>query len=254
MRDRILFTDLDGTLLSHHDYQPGPARAAVARLLASGVAVIPVTSKTGAELGPILAELGLCDGWVAENGAEIRWPGQAVPTVHGTPYDQVRAGLAAAAAAADVTVRGFGDMSDAEVAELTGLTLAAARAARARAYSESFVVLRGSVTALQAELRRRGLRAVRGGRFLTVTGLHDKGTAVRAILARRLPATSWAVGDAPNDGPMLAAVARPYQVRRPDGTWAALDVAGVTRVDGVGPAGFVQVAERLLAEIRDAPA
>jgi mannosyl-3-phosphoglycerate phosphatase family protein len=254
MRDRVLFTDLDGTLLGHDDYRPGPARAAVARLQDCGVAVIPVTSKTSAELGPIVAELGLRDGWVAENGAEIRWPGRAAPTVHGTPYDQVRAGLAAAAAAADVTVRGFGDMSDAEVAELTGLTLAAARAARARAYSESFVVLRGSVTALQAELRRRGLRAVRGGRFLTVTGLHDKGTAVRAILARRLPATSWAVGDAPNDGPMLAAVARPYQVRRPDGTWAALDVAGVTRVDGVGPAGFVQVAERLLAEIRDAPA
>lgn len=247
--DLVLFTDLDGTLLDHHDYRPGPALAAVERLRARGVAVVPVTSKTGAELAPLVRELGLRDGWVAENGAQIQWPGHERPTVHGVPYDQVRQGLAAAAAAAEVTVRGFGDMTNDEVSELTGLEPAAARAARSRGYTESFVVLRGDVGALLRELQRRGLRAVRGGRFLTAMGRHDKGTAVRAILARRLPATSWAVGDAPNDAPMLAAVDRPYQVRRPDGKWAKLDVAGVTLVDGIGPEGFVQVAEHLLDQV-----
>lgn len=248
----VLFTDLDGTLLDHHDYRPGPAVDAVARLHAAGVAVVPVTSKTDAELGPLAAELGLRDGWVVENGAQICWPGQVGPTVLGVPYQEVRAGLAAAAAAAGAEVRGFGDMTDEEVAELTNLSPAGAQAARARRFSETFLLLQGDVDALQQELGRRGLQAVRGGRFLTASGRHDKGTAVRAYLARR-PGVSWAVGDAANDAPMLAAVDRPYQVRRPDGRWARLDVAGVTLVDGVGPEGFGQVAEQLL-EARDVTA
>lgn len=250
MSERVLFTDLDGTLLDHHDYRPGPAAAAVTRLRAAGVAVVPVTSKTDAELGPIAAELGLCDGWITENGAQIRWPDQAEPTVLGVAYRQVRVGLSAAAAAAGAQIRGYGDMSDEEVADLTNLSTDQARAARSRRFSESFLLVRGDLAELQRELNRRGLQATRGGRLLTASGRHDKGTAVRAYLARR-PAVSWAVGDAANDAPMLAAVDRPYQVRRPDGRWARLDVPGVTLVDGVGPAGFVQVAEHLLNQATD---
>jgi predicted mannosyl-3-phosphoglycerate phosphatase (HAD superfamily) len=110
------------------------------------------------------------------------------------------------------------------------------------------VLLRGDAAALAGRLPRHGLRMTRGGRFLTAIGRHDKGTAVRAFLQGR-SAQSWAVGDAPNDGPMLAAVEHPYLVRRPDGSWTSLDVAGVTRVRGIGPAGFVEVAQRLLVDL-----
>src|SRR5690606_35625212 len=110
----------------------------------------------------------------------------------GLPYRRVRAGLAAAAAAARAVVRGFGDMTAEEVADLTGLSVGDARAARAREYSESFVLHSGDLADLQRELRRQGLHAVRGGRFLTASGRHDKGTAVRAYLAAH-PAVSWGV-------------------------------------------------------------
>jgi mannosyl-3-phosphoglycerate phosphatase len=243
--DRVLFTDLDGTLLDHHDYRPRPARNALEGLRAGGVVVVPVTSKTAAELAPLRRELELRDGWVAENGAQIHVPG-ATPTVVGVPYRRVRAGLAAAASAVGATVRGFGDMTDDEVGELTGLTPAAAAMARAREHSECFVLLRGDAVALGRALGRHGLRMTQGGRFLTAMGRHDKGTAVRAFLAQ-CSAQSWAVGDAPNDAPMLATVEHPYLVRRPDGSWTSLDIPSVIRVAGIGPAGFAEVAQRMLA-------
>lgn len=244
MAERVLFTDLDGTLLDHHDYRPGPALAALRALRDAGVAVVPVTSKTAAEVRPLARRLGLADGWAVENGGALAWPDGECLAV-GRPYGHVRAGLAEAARDAGATVRGFGDMDSGEVARLTGLDPPAVAAARRRELSETFLLLDGDLPALLHELSRRDLQAVQGGRFLTVSGRHDKGTAVRAFLSRA-PAESWGVGDAGNDAPMLAAVDHPHQVRRADGTWADLDVAGVVRVAGVGPAGFVQVAERIL--------
>ncbi len=252
----ILFTDLDGTLLGRDDYRPGPALEALWRLREHGVVVLPVTSKTAAELGPIAAELGLHDGWIVENGAAVHGPTEASPlarvlpemTTFGVPSRRVREGLAAAAEAAGATVHGFGDMDSEEVAARTGLPLDAARAARWRDWSETFLLLDGDAGALAEQLRRRGLRMVQGGRFLTASGPHDKGTAVRSVLSR-WAAVSWGVGDAANDVPMLAEVDHPCQVRSVDGTWAQLDVPGVTRLSGIGPEGFVQAAGILLDRI-----
>jgi mannosyl-3-phosphoglycerate phosphatase len=244
-RRRVLFTDLDGTLLDHDSYRPGPARAALDRLRTQGVWVVPVTSKTAAELALLAQDLDLRDGWIVENGGALQPAGATEAVIFGVPYARLRAALAAAAGAAGAVVRGFGDMDELEVAQLTGLTATAAAAARRREWSESFLLVHGELPRLRFELHRRGLQVFRGGRFLTATGRHDKGTAVRAMLART-PAMSWAVGDAANDAPMLAAVDHPFQVRRPDGAWTDLAVADVTRVDGIGPHGFVQVAERLL--------
>ena len=47
-----------------------------------------------------------------------------------------------------------------------------------------------------------------------------------------------AIGDSPNDFPLLAAVDFPFLVQRQDGSWADLELPGLTKVDGIGPAGF----------------
>lgn len=52
---RLLFTDLDGSLLDHHDYDWKPAEPWLDALRQAGVAVIPVTSKTRSELGSACA-------------------------------------------------------------------------------------------------------------------------------------------------------------------------------------------------------
>lgn len=265
MRD-ILFTDLDGTLLDHYTYQPGPAVPALRRLREAGVLVLPATAKTLAEVRQIGADLGLTDGAIVENGAAVALPpgfpdcargvqrdlrrrqGHGEPevvTVLGLPYEMVCGMLAEAAAEVGVTVRGYADMTADEVAAETGLTIEEAVRARSRQWTETFLVTSGDPVAVGAALERRGLRAVLGARFLTAMGDHDKGEAARLVLDRLRrdgrEVRSWAVGDATNDTELLAAVDRPLLVRAGHGDWADIDVPGLVRLDGVGPAGWALI-------------
>jgi mannosyl-3-phosphoglycerate phosphatase len=253
----ILFTDLDGTLLDHYTYRPDPALPALRRLRQAGVLVLPATAKTLAEVVQIGAELGLTDGAIVENGAAIALPpgfpdpvpgGELeVVTVLGLPYEMVRGMLAEAAAEVGARVRGYGDMTEAEVAAETGLSPAEAVRARSRQWSETFVVTDGDPVAVGAALERRGLRAVLGARFLTAMGDHDKGEAARLVLDRLRrdgrAVRSWAVGDAANDAELLAAVDHPMLVRAGHGDWVDIDLPGLVRLDGVGPAGWALIPE-----------
>lgn len=246
MRD-ILFTDLDGTLLDHHTYLPGPALPALRRLQQAGVLILPATAKTLAEVRVLSGELDLDGGAVVENGAAFVLDGAV--TVLGTRYEVVRRLLAEAAAEAGARVRGYGDMTADEVAAETGLSPAEAVRARARQWSETFLVADGSAASLIEALDRRGLRVARGARFLTAMGAHDKGSAARLLLDRLDgPLRTWAVGDATNDAELLAAVDNPMLVRAEHGGWADVDLPGLVRLDGIGPAGWVLAAERIIRE------
>lgn len=254
-RPVVVFTDLDGTLLDHDTYLPGPAGPAVARLRASGIPVIACSAKTRSEQRRLIPSLGLSPAYVTENGgAVVIWegfpdapPGGEEVLRIGLPYAEVRLGLKAAAAAAAVAVTGYGDVSPSEVAERTGLDPEAAGRARDREHSETFWITRGDPAALRVELGARGLRMVRGSRFWTAQGPHDKGTAIQRVLTLfPEPPLSFALGDAPNDLEMLAAVDRPMLVERPGGGWADLDLDGITRLHGRGPQGWVRGAEIVL--------
>jgi mannosyl-3-phosphoglycerate phosphatase len=251
----ILFTDLDGTLLDHHTYRPDPALPALRRLRRAGVLVLPATAKTLAEVRQIGVELGMTDGAIVENGAAVALPRgfpdpvsnseAEVVTVLGLPYEKVRGTLAEAAAEAGARVRGYGDMTADEVAAETGLSRAEAVRARSRQWSETFLVTSGDPAAVGAALARRGLRAVVGARFLTAMGDHDKGEAARLVLDRLRrdgrAVRSWAVGDAANDAELLAVVDHPMLVRAGHGGWADIELPGLVRLDGVGPAGWALI-------------
>ena len=73
--DRLLvFTDVDGTLLDHHDYSWDPARRALERLRDRGYPVVLTTSKTLAELEVLQRELGIEGPVISENGALVALP------------------------------------------------------------------------------------------------------------------------------------------------------------------------------------
>ncbi|MBI4462146.1 MAG: HAD-IIB family hydrolase, partial [Acidobacteria bacterium] len=144
----VIFTDLDGTLLDAETYRWEAAAEALERLCAAHIPVVLCTSKTRAETEPLRDALGLTDPFVVENGGAIYVPRQyfpfTVPGAHprssfevlelGTPYDKLVHALAEAAAATGVEVRGFFQMSSAEVATLCGLDPEAAAQARQREY------------------------------------------------------------------------------------------------------------------------
>ncbi len=267
----VVFSDLDGTLLDHDTYDAAPARPALDRLASLGAIVVLASSKTRAEMEAWRERLGLGGPFISENGGALyvpaggvagSWPGAEREgdlwcVAIGTPYAELRRALPELAAAVGARLTGLGDLSVAEVAAATGLTLADALLAQRREWDEPFTsdrMLGGDdLRTLERAARARGLSVTRGGRFHHLVGPSSKGAAARRFLAgldtggRRVQTLGF--GDGPNDLELLEVVERPVVVARPDGSHdpdlrAALPVATFTRAPGAR--GF---AEAIAAEL-----
>lgn len=257
--NRVVVTDLDGCLLDR-DYSYDAAQPALDALERTGMPLILCSSKTRSEMEAIASELRLVDPMIVENGGAIVFPpgslDRDVPgaTIEG---DTRVLGLGIARSVlvstlrdlADrtaVRVRGFADMSPAEVGELTGLAPEAAERALQRQYDEPFIVeSEEALRALMAAAAVQGLQISHGGRFHHLTGGCDKGLAVRTLIAHyrrtgRHP-RSIGLGDAETDLSLLKSVDRPIIVPRPDGTAdpvLAAHLPGAAVAPAPGPAGW----------------
>ncbi len=268
----VIFTDLDGTLLDHATYRWAAARAALAAMRVRAVPLVIVTSKTCAEVLPILRSLRRREPFVVENGGAIYLPEEYFPfhapgaarasrdwlrVTLGTPRSRLVTALGRAARRAGVRVRSFSEMSVGEVAERTGMNPLDARRARKRELDEPFILLDASArdsARLRTEIRRQGLHQTRGSRFFHILGKNDKGVAVRKLLgwyrrARGASVRAAGLGDSPNDVAMLRAVELPILVARPGGRYDRETLAAVPRArraGGVGPEGWNRAVLRLL--------
>ena len=214
----LVFSDLDGTLLDHETYDFAPALPALRALNALGAGVVLASSKTAAEMAPLRARMDLGQ-WpaIVENGAGILDPG-AEASFDDAPYREIRRRLAGLPSGF-CHFRGFGDMTDAEVAKITGLPEADAALARRRQFSEPGLWT-GSPAALEQFLdaaENAGLHARRGGRFLTFSHGQTKADRMKELIARLRPARTLALGDAPNDTEMLAAADQAVVIANPHG-------------------------------------
>ncbi len=233
----VVFTDLDGTLLDHATYSHAAAAPALDALRAARIPVVLCSSKTAAEIAPLHAALSLAPApYVVENGAGIVWPGSTLADTGS--YARIRAAIAAMGA----PFRGFGDMTDAEVSDNTGLSMQDAALARQRRFSEPGV-WQGDPADLPAFLEavsKRGLVAKQGGRFLTLSEGGDKATAMKTVTDRL--GSDWviALGDAPNDAAMIQAANLGIVVANPHGPGIPpfADEAHIKRTTLPGPAGW----------------
>lgn len=214
----LVFTDLDGTLLSHRDYRWDAARSALARLAGIGAGVVLASSKTAPEIIQLRKDMGL-QNWpaVIENGAGLLEP-HARAASDRSYYAQLRAKLTKIRADVGAGFRGFGDMEVAEVCDLTGLQPSNARLAQQRAFSEPGI---WSGTELEkadflAQLKGQGVSAREGGRFLTLSFGKTKADQMAQIIDRLVPRHTIALGDAPNDVEMLEAADCGVIVANPD--------------------------------------
>jgi len=251
----LVFTDLDGTLLDHHSYDHSPALPALRRLQTEGVPVIPVSSKTLAELKEIRKRLHLKGPVIAENGAVIAYPGEETQ-IAPPGYHLLRDFLIDRRVNPRFDTLGFGDMSLEEVMELTGLPREEAKLAMKRRASEPFL-WRGDSEGLinfRHEVEMANLRLLQGGRFMHLLGCTDKGTAVR-LAVKHLQKQGMNItrtiglGDSDNDREMLLMVDNPVIIRKPDGTHLSLaERPEAILTDQPGPAGWNQAMLQLLEQ------
>jgi len=264
MADRIVFTDLDGTLLDARTYSWRPAEAALEQLARLGVPVIFTSSKTRVEIEEWRRRLGNREVFVSENGGGVYFPEgcAARAPAHaeawdgyrrialGTPYPAVRTALVEMRRETTLRLLGFGDMTAEEIERCTDLGREDVERAQQREFDEPFLWDAMDDPVDESRVREaaqaRGLRVSRGGRFFHLHGAHDKGACVRVVAAAYGGAQTIGLGDSLNDLDLLSAVDRAAVVARPDGSHEramrrALPRAHFAR--GVGPVGFAEVIE-----------
>jgi mannosyl-3-phosphoglycerate phosphatase len=259
----VIFTDLDGTLLDAETYSFEPALPALETVRQRRIPVVLVSSKTRAELEVWRQRLENRHPFISENGGGIfipegyfpfpvdgeRLAGYGVIGL-GTPYEAVRRRFTGMRERLGIRVKGFGDMTEQEIAGMTGLPPADARLAKQRDYGEPFFFEEGPDDRLMQEIEKEGLRWTQG-RFFHVMGDHHKGRAVdilKRLYVRQFgDLTAIGLGDSLNDLPFLLAVDRPVLVRKASGRHdTRIDIPGLVRTEGIGPAGWNEAVLELL--------
>lgn len=248
----VVFSDLDGTLLDHDTYEWQAAEPALTALNVRGVPVVLISSKTRDEIDGYRDEMGLSHPVVAENGAFIDVPqGYFSDSIRlnerSAPRAELQQVLLTLRDAQGFDAVGFFELGTEGIVEHTGLAPGKARLANRRAASEP-LLWRDTDAALERFGRavgERGLRCVRGGRFVHLMGQTDKADAMGSLVKayqQHFAADSLrtiALGDGPNDLGMLqaadVAVVIPGRHAHP---MPLNDHPRVLRPEQAGPAGW----------------
>lgn len=153
-------------------------------------------------------------------------------------------------------IKGFSAATDAELSAATGLSGDALKRARNPWFTETLLTQLDAeqLAVLRKNLEEKGWTLSRGGRFFTVHSAQvDKGKAVKWLqeaFRQNMPEQPLfaAIGDSPNDAPMLAAVDFPFLVQKHNGTWADIELPDLTRIESIGPTGFLAAVKILLGD------
>ena len=253
----IIFTDLDGTLLNHRDYSYREALPALKKIRSRRIPLIMCTSNTRREVEILQRTMGLSEPFIVENGGGIFFPSayrgfrieeslgirgaKCIPL--GIPYVRIRAFMKRAGAR--YSIRGFGDMTEQEIADLTGLPAEIAASARAREFTEPFIIEDDEkLPDLERAASEAGIRITRGGRFYHFIGRgNDKGEAVKHVTAifernRKTSTVIVGLGDSRNDLPMLEQVDIPILIPHPDGRYEKVNLPGLIHAPFPGSRGW----------------
>lgn len=265
----LVFSDIDGTLLSRENGGFDPARELLQQLEHLKVPVILATSRTIDQTLPLRRKMGNTHPFVVENGAGICVPEGYFPEPLGEPAgnnlrvqalgmarDEIARRLAELKGEFDFRI--LSETGDEEILQQTELSADELAAARERIGSE-WILWPGDQDSLSRFLRRverSGLLAVQSGRFLHVTGETDKARAMavlRADYQRHVSGhrfTAIALGDGPNDLEMLRTADIGVVLPRADGSYVAPETAPHLRhASQPGPAGWSETMFEIMEEL-----
>lgn len=254
---KIIFSDLDGTLLDHENYSYEKAKNSLELLKKEEIPLIFCTSKTRAEIELWREKIGNKDPFVSENGGGIFIPKSYFPfdilydkkrknyfiINLGTNYRRLKKIIKLLRKKFEI--KSFLDMSIEEIVKDADLDLRQAELAKKREYVIPFKILNKDQEKQVIEyIKNQDLNVTKGGRYYHLMGNNNKGEAVKILsqLYKKKFGDIYTVGigDSENDFAMLDVVDSPYLVMKKDGSYAS---SKYTLAGGVGPAGWRKVIE-----------
>jgi mannosyl-3-phosphoglycerate phosphatase len=269
----IIFTDLDGTLLNEV-YSYDSALPALTLIEKYKIPLVICSSKTRSEIELYRAKLNNDHPFICENGGGVFitigyfGPNVIIPAHHralnnqydvitlGANYSGLREALIKLRKEGFL-IKGFGDMSAAEISQTMGLSIEEAEMAKQRDFDEPFLYedKEQKIDDLLNSIKQKGLNATKG-RIYHLLGQSDKGKAVSILIdlykQKYGAVTTMGIGDSQNDLPMMEKVDIPIVVQKPDGTYDdSITIPNLIRAQGIGPSGWNDAVISFIPELLD---
>lgn len=266
----LIFTDMDGSLLDHYTYTFEPAKPLLLKLEQLTIPVIPVSSKTKAELQHIQHELNNTHPFIIENGAAIYIPKQYFQQQPNDTFEDGDFWVKAFVEPRETWQRIIAELSDEfgnsfktfeqigidGIIEMTQLDHDAAVRASQRQFGEP-VAWYGSEHQKQKfiqALTKAGAHVLHGGRFMHVSGECNKGLALKwlaeqyQLFNKQSSFITIAAGDSHNDQAMLEQADETLIIRSPVHEPPAITKQHKVYIsDAMGPEGWVEGITHILS-------
>ena len=256
---RIVFTDLDGTLLGEKSYGYEAAQPALEALRIRRIPLVLTSSKTRAEMEFWRRRLRIQDPFIVENGGAILIPdgyfqfpldanrrvnGHSVVEL-GCPHELLVEVLAMASLESGCRVLSFSEWNAEQISLRCGMPLEMAALAKQREYDEPFEIQTPDPAAhrrLLDAIKGMGFVWTRGGRFYHITGGNDKYQAVSMLIRYYQRAyeevSTLGLGDGLNDAAFLTAVDHPVVIASRNSGLLQEAIPGARVTVQPGPAGW----------------
>lgn len=260
---KLVFSDLDGSLLDHDTYSHAAAAPALQRLDQHHIPLILVSSKTRVEIERLRSDLNNSHPFISENGAAVfvpkalsaEQPADTRDFGEYWAYETVRRRqhwldiLASVGESFEGEYQTFFAAGADGIQIMTGLDESSAKAANQRDYSEPVAWLgtESRKREFVAQLTDAGATVQQGGRFLSVSGACNKGKALNWLKSkyrrwsRETEIEDIAIGDGENDIPMLQAAKTALLIRSPAHEFPSFESTGtILKSQSFGPSGWYE--------------
>ncbi|MFC2016512.1 HAD-IIB family hydrolase [Chloroflexota bacterium] len=253
---KIIFTDLDGTLLDEN-YSFKEALPALKLIKKRKIPLVFCTSKTEPEVKIYLKKMKLNEPFIVENGGAIFIPksyfgfkfkynkikGNYFVIELGASYNVLKNLVNKIKKETKCNIIDFSQMSKKLVAKETGLTLNEAGLAKQRLYSFLFRIKKGSVNDIIKKIKKYKLTYTKGKIYHYLMSRNDKVKAVKILtkLYKQKYKNIFTIGlgNDFNDISMLKEVDRPFLIKNEEGYDRKLEkINNIGKIDYVSSKGW----------------
>ena len=255
---KVIFTDLDGTLLDSNTYSYEKANDALELTKKLMIPLVFCTSKTRAEIEFWRKKIGNKDPFISENGGGIFIPKGYFS--FDFQFDKEFKNFYLIRLGTDYSklinfinflkekygIQSFSDMSAEEIAKDADLEILQAKLAKKREFDLPFKILNiKQKENILNEIKKHGLNFTVGGRYYHLLGNNNKGEAVSILseLFRKEygEVKTIAIGDSQNDFQMLDAVNEGFLVKKKNGSYASNKYG---KANSIGPEGWNNIVRK----------